>query len=367
MASELFADVVGQEAAVAALRAASARPVHAYLLVGPPGTGKRQAATAFAAALLCPSGGDGSCDTCRRVLAGVHPDVVTIEREGPWITMDMAREISVAASRSPVEGNRKVLLLSDFHLVRDAGPALLKTIEEPPPSTVFVIMAEFVPPELVTIASRCVTIDFGPLPLEAVVTALQADGIEASRASDLAAAAEGRLDRARLLARDPEFVIRRRTWQEVPSRLDGTGATAVAIAGELVTLLERSVAPLRERQAAEVAELDARIARANEVTGRKGGRRAPKTGAKELEERHRREVRRQRTDELKAGLAALAGVYRDRLGSAVSPATAADAIESVRLIQELNANLAYNPNEQLQLQSLLVRLGGVARHARSTG
>src|ERR1700722_8591537 len=100
--AHLYADVVGQEAAVSALRAAALRPVHAYLLVGPPGTGKRAAAVSFAASLLCPAGGDGTCDVCRRVLAGVHPDLVPIEREGPFITIDMARAIGVAASRSPV-------------------------------------------------------------------------------------------------------------------------------------------------------------------------------------------------------------------------------------------------------------------------
>jgi DNA polymerase-3 subunit delta' len=279
----------------------------------------------------------------------MHPDLVAFDREGPWITIDMAREIGTAAARSPVEGDRKVLMLSDFHLVKEAGPALLKTIEEPPPSTVFVITAEFLPPELVTIASRCVVIDFRPLPMEI--------GVEASLARELAAVADGRLDRARLLAHDPEFGVRRRAWQAVPGRLDATGAMAVKIAGELVALLERSVAPLKQRQAAEVAELEARVARANQVTGRSGGKRAPKTGAKELEERHRREVRRQRTDELKAGLAALAGVYRDRLAAGGSSSAATDAVESVRLIQELYANLAYNPNEHLQLQGLLVRLG----------
>ena len=357
--SSLFADVVAQEAAVDALRAASRQPVHAYLLVGPPGTGKRAAAVNFAAALLCAAGGDGTCDICRRVLAGVHPDLVTMEREGPFITIDMAREITRAASRSPVEGDRKVLVLNDFHLVREAGPALLKSIEEPPPSTVFVITAEFVPPELVTIASRCVRVDFRPLPIAIVARALEDRGVEPDLALELAHAAEGRLDRARLLAGDPEFLDRRRAWQAVPGRLDGTGRTAMAVAGELVGLLERSVGPLKARQAAEVADLDARIARANEVTGRGSGKRAPKSGAKELEDRHRREVRRQRTDELKAGLAALAGVYRDRLASGGSSSSAADAIEAVRLIQELYASLAYNPNELLQLQALLVRLGRV--------
>ena len=362
-ALSLFADVVAQEAAVDALRAASRQPVHAYLLVGPPGTGKRAAAVNFAAALLCAAGGDGTCDICRRVLAGVHPDLVTMEREGPFITIDMAREITRAASRSPVEGDRKVLVLNDFHLVREAGPALLKSIEEPPPSTVFVITAEFVPPELVTIASRCVQVDFRPLPIEVVTHALEEGGVEPDLALELAHAAEGRLDRARLLAGDPEFLDRRRAWQAVPGRLDGTGRTAMAVAGELVGLLERSVAPLKARQAAEVADLDARIARANEVTGRGAGKRAPKSGAKELEDRHRREVRRQRTDELKAGLAALAGVYRDRLATAGPAVATASAVESVRLVQELYTSLQYNPNELLQLQALFLRLGRIPASA----
>lgn len=354
----LYSQVIGQDGAVESLRAATVRPVHAYLLVGPPGTGKWAAAVSFAAALLCPGGGDGSCDVCRRVLSGVHPDLVVIEREGPYITIEMAREIGRAAVRSPVEGDRKVLLLSDFHLVREAGPALLKTIEEPPPSTVFVVMAEYVPSELVTIASRCVQIDFRPLPLATVAGALESEGVEPALAIELAAAADGRLDRARLLAGDAEFVSRRAAWRGVPSRLDGSGSTAVDLARELVGLLERSVGPLRDGQAAEAAELEARLARANQVTGRGGGgRKGPKTGIKELEERHKREIRRQRTDELKAGLAALAGVYRDRLISAGSAGSAANDVEAVRLVQELYANLPYNPNEMLQLQALFVRLG----------
>jgi DNA polymerase-3 subunit delta' len=354
-----YEDVVGQDAAVEALRVAARRPVHAYLLVGPPGTGKQAAARSFAATLLCPNGGDGTCDVCRRVLSGVHPDLVMIERQGPFITIDMAREIARVAVRSPTEGDRKVLLLNDFHLVREAGPALLKSIEEPPPSTVFVILAEYVPAELVTIASRCVQIDFRPLPLTVVAAALEAQGVTPELALELAAAADGRLDRARLLARDPEFVARRLAWRSVPERLDGTGATAAGMAAELVASLERSVAPLRNAQAHEATELEARTARANEVVGRSGGgKRAGKAASKELEDRHKREIRRQRTDELKAGLAALAGVYRDRLVSGGSAASAsAGPAEAVRLIQQLYANLAYNPNELLQLQALFVRLG----------
>ena len=75
----LFEGVVGQPTAVAQLRASARRPVHAYLLHGPPGSGKRAAARGFAAALLCPQGGCGTCSTCRRALAGTHPDLVVVD------------------------------------------------------------------------------------------------------------------------------------------------------------------------------------------------------------------------------------------------------------------------------------------------
>src|SRR3954464_10679931 len=201
----LYADVVGQERAVSQLVASALSPVHAYLLVGPPGTGKRAAAQSFAAALLCPNGGDGTCESCRQAIVGVHPDLVVVERAGAAISVPQAAEITRLAVRSPVQSARKVLVLVDFHLVAEAGPALLKTIEEPPPSTVFVILAEHVPSELVTIASRCVRIDFGPLAPERVALALVAEGVEPSIAAEAAASSGGRLDRARLLASDAGF------------------------------------------------------------------------------------------------------------------------------------------------------------------
>jgi DNA polymerase-3 subunit delta' len=352
----LFAAVPAQPAAVAALTAAAARPVHAYLLVGPPGTGKRAAATAFAAALLCPAGGDGTCDTCRRVEAGIHPDVIVVEREGPAMTIDKAREVARLSARSPVEGDRKILVLTDFHLVSAAGPALLKTVEEPPPSTVFVILAEYVPPELVTIASRCVRVDFQPVPAAAVVEILVAEGVDPAQARALAKVAGGRLDRARLLAADPQFEARRRAWGSVPDRLDGFGATAASLADELVGLLESSVEPLRARQAEEAAALEERNTRAASVNGKVGraARVDLNAGVREMEERHKREVRRQRTDELRTGLAILAGAYRERLAE---PRTRAGAVAAIDAIDELGRNLVRNPGETLALQALLVALG----------
>ena len=246
--SSVFDDVVGQERAVAHLRAAVTAPVHAYLVVGPPGSGKRTAAMAFAAGLLCPRGGCGQCDVCRRALAAVHPDLVVVERAGAFISIEQAREVRRLAMRSPNEGARKVL-------------------EDPPPSTVFVVLAEQVPPELVTIASRCVRVDFGPLSDAQVAQALIADGVEAAVAAEVAGVAGGRLDRARLLAHDPGFGARRETWRSVPARLDGTGAAVAAVAAELVDLLgSAGVAPLEARHAAELAALEERVV----LTGERG-------------------------------------------------------------------------------------------------
>ena len=146
LAKSGLAGLVGQDVAANTLRAAVARPVHAYLFVGPPGAGKLTAAMAFAAMLLCPRGGDDGCDTCRRVLEGLHPDVFVLEREGAALSIEQAREVSRISARSSLEGGRSVVILPDLHLARDAVPALLKTIEEPPGSTVFIGLAEFVPP-----------------------------------------------------------------------------------------------------------------------------------------------------------------------------------------------------------------------------
>ena len=348
MSDDLYGAVVGQERAIAQLRSAARTPVHAYLFVGPAGTGKLAAARAFGASLLCPNGGDGTCDVCRRVLAGVHPDVVVLERQGASILVDDAREISRIAARSPVEGDRKVLVLTEFHLVDKAGPALLKTIEEPPPSTVFLVLAGQVPQELVTIASRCCRIDFGPIPTDRLAAVLEVEGAEPDAALAAAEAAAGRLDRAQLLVSDPGFAARRAAWLAVPDRLDGTGATAAALAGELLELVDTVIEPVRARQAGEQAVLEERA----KQYGERG------IGRRDLETRQKREQRRVRLDELRSGLAVLAGVYRDRL-TAGTPG-APDSMAAVAAVRKANESLQHNPNETLLLQALLLQLPGSA-------
>jgi DNA polymerase-3 subunit delta' len=331
---------------VASLTAALDAPVHAYLLLGPAGTGKRAAALSFAAGLLSsPDAGVADPERATRLaLAGHHPDLVIVERAGAAISADQADDIVRRASRSATEGRRKVLVLDEFHLVQPAAAAkLLKTIEEPPEGTFFVVLAEEITPELVTIASRCVRIDFRPVPTQVLVDRLISEGVEPDRAADIAGAAHGDLRRARLLATDERLAIRLAAWRAVPQRLDGTGHTAAGLMDQLRGLIDDAAAPLAEQQRLEAEELTERIER----YGQRG------SGAKTLEERHRREVRRLRTDELRLGLAELARAYRDELAVALHPRP---LLAAEAAIQQAAEALLRNPNEELLLLALLTSL-----------
>lgn len=342
---DLWGDVVGQSGAVRELRSSVAAPVHAYLLVGPRGSGKRALARAFAAALL--SSGHEGVEAVRHAelaLAETHPDLLVIERKGASITVEQADEIIGAASRASVEGGPKVLVLDEFHLVTVAGPKLLKSIEEPPPGTVFLVLADDVTPDLVTIASRCLRIDLGPVPTEAIVERLVAEGVAPERAEEAAVVASGDLARARLLATDDRLALRRRAWHDVPDRLDGTGATAVEAVDELLAMITDAMAPLADAQAVEAAELEERV----KARGERG------SGRKQLEDKHKREARRYRADEVRAGLTELSRRYRDELAVSARPS---EGIKAVEAIAELAREMVRNPNERLQLVALFLRLG----------
>ncbi len=337
--------IIGQPRAVAQLTRAAAAPVHAYLFAGPAGSTKDEAARAFSALLLT-GVDDADSRDARLILVGEHPDVREVERTGPRISKDQVSEIIRTASLAPVEGARKVMILHEFHLLESDGAArLLKTIEEPPPSTVFIVLADQVPPELITIASRCVRIEFTTIAEAAIREVLVGDGIEPVVAAQAAAAAEGNLARARVLAIDPALVQRRAAFAAIAMRLDGTGATVVALCVELNSLIEGAAKPLAERQAKEAATLEERVA----AVGERG------SGRKQLEERHKRELRRHRTDELRSGLAVVAGTYRDALVRGTVPRTES-AVHAVQRIHKALEMLERNPNETLLLQSLLLDL-----------
>jgi DNA polymerase-3 subunit delta' len=250
------------------------------------------------------------------------------------------------AARSPVEGAAQVLILDEFHLLESQAAArLLKTIEEPPAATIFIVLADFLGPDLVTVASRCVRIDFSAIDETAIAAVLTAEGSDPAVAGAAAKSAAGNLDRARVLVSDPGLARRRDAFAAIARRIDGTGAAAATAADEMTKLANEAADILTPIHDAEIAELDARVAAA----GERG------SGRKTLEERHKREVRRYRTDELRSGLAVMAGEYRDAVVAGVGnhPEIFMHAVNRIHASLE---SLERNPNEALLLQALLLDL-----------
>jgi DNA polymerase III subunit delta' len=342
-----LAGVVGQPEAVARLRAAVSTPVHAYLFLGPRGSGRHRAALAFAAALLARDVADRqeAERVVRLALTGRHPDVSVFEPEGrTWLVEDVGAVIT-EASRAAVEGDRKLLVCERFHTATPAAAAkLLKTFEEPSPSAVFVLIAEEVPPEHVTVASRCTQVDFRAVGRDVLVRHLEGLGVEPERAAQLAEVAGGSLDRAELLATDPAAMRRFEAWSSVPDRLDGTGAAVAVLVEELRSLIDDAQGPLVARHAEQ--ELGFAEREAQGLLPTVGERKA-------MAARHKREVRLLRDDELRTGMAVLARRYRDLLVQDVDAERWAGAIDAIGRSAEA---LVRNPNEALLLQGLLLRL-----------
>lgn len=342
---DLWSEVVGQDDAVAQLRAASVDPTHAYLLVGPEGSGTREAARAFAADLLVAGLDATASDVLRRqVAAEAHPSLTVLEREGASITVDQARGAVVRANMAPPEGERQVVVVVDAHLALQVAPVLLKTLEEPPESTFFIVLTEEVPTPLEPIASRCVRVEFGAIPESVIRDRLVADGVEPDAARVAAESAGGSLAQARLLGADLAAADRRALWYSVPGRLDGTGATVATLVDEVRARTDDLLAPLAERQADELARFEQR---AELVGGGVAGER------KALVDRHKREQRRVRTADLRAGLAAIVARYRDAL---VAGGSASEFVDAADAVQEMVDRLVFNPNDALQLQALFLRL-----------
>ncbi len=355
--SQAWATVIGQEDAVAVLRSAAPSPVHAYLFVGPHGSGRRAAARAFAAELLSRGlTGESGERAVRLALSEQHPDLVVIEPDSTvWRFPDPRDDRSSpglrfvqAVASAPVEGDRKVVVAVDFHLAREeAIGKLLKVIEEPPPSTVILLLVDEVPPEQVTIASRCARVDFGPVPRSALVRHLVVGGADPEIAEAAADAAAGDLGRAELLAHDPELEQRLEAWRTIPYRLDGRGTTVAALVDEVRGHLDSAQGPLEEKHAVELAHID----ELEERLGARAVRRA------EVIDRHKRAVRRLRTTEVRFGLATLARPYRERLADAERPRP---LVSSLLAIQGSAEALERNPMEELLLEALLISLEPIA-------
>jgi DNA polymerase-3 subunit delta' len=253
-------DVIGQESAVATLHRAVTEPgamTHAWLLTGPPGSGRSVAAKAFAAALQCPDGGCGTCRECRTALEGTHADVDVIATEGLTLTVALARDLVQLAARRPSVGRWRVIVIEDADRLHErAADALLKSLEEPVDRTVWILCAPSLEDVIITIRSRSRHVRLRTPPVEAVAELLvRRDGIDPSMATFAVRAAQCHVGLARRLAQNEGARIRRREVIALAAKIRTVG-DAVGAAADLDSIAkEEAEAASTERDAAERAHL----------------------------------------------------------------------------------------------------------------
>ncbi len=316
-------DLVGQEQLVAGLRQAvdgaaralegepSSAMTHGWLFTGPPGSGRSNAARAFAAALLCERGGCGECLACRTALTGAHADVTIVVSEQSQIKVDPMRELVRQAALSPAGRRWQVFVIEDADRLNDkAADALLKSIEEPPPRTVWLLCAPTVEDVLPTIRSRCRAMVLRTPPPAAVASYLVArDGATEAIAAYAARASQGHIGRARALALHEPTRIRRREVLRIPSQLLDLGSCMTCAANLLEAATEEGEPRAAALDAADVADLEAAYG-----AGSRGAKSAGFTPAlKELQRNQKQRSKRFVRDALDRALLDLASFYRDVL------------------------------------------------------
>ena len=315
---DVWSGLVGQQHAVAPLRRAveGHGMTHAWLFTGPPGSGRSNAAMAFAAALQCERGtGCGTCHACRTAIAGSHPDVNITRSETSVHYIDDMRELVRRAGLHPVEGKWQVMVIEDAdRLTRGedtrTANALLKAIEEPTPKTVWLLCAPTVEDVLPTIRSRCRTVTLAtPTAREVARFLVEQHGVPESVAAFAARASQGHIGRARALAGDEKTRNRRREVVALPVGLTSLGACMNA-AANLVDIAKDETAALTERSnAGELADLEALYGddRKSKAT------RAYRAGLRELQHSQKQREKRRVMDVIDRGLMDIMSVYRDAI------------------------------------------------------
>lgn len=381
---DVWSELVGQERAISTLRRAvegrSHAMTHAWLFVGPPGSGRSNAAKAFAAALQCPNGGCGQCEECRTTLSGAHPDVTLLRTEQLSIGVDEVRALVGRANVSPVKQRYQIVVVEDADRITERGAdALLKGLEEPSPRTIWLLCAPSADDVIVTIRSRCRTIKMVTPSDEAVADLLVArDDIPPALAAHAARAAQGHIGRARMLARSEDARIRRHEILSLPAKLISLTACLDAAENLVSSAAEEAAQATSELDAKELAALQAALG-----VGTRGAKpRNAQAAIRELEDQQKARAKRIQRDALDRVLTELTGYYRDVLAVQTAPDVAlvnedlADqigpfarqsrpehTIRALDAILQARTALEGNVAPLLALESLLIGLAAARRVA----
>lgn len=308
--------LVGQGRAVETLSRASREHghamTHAWLITGPPGSGRSNAARSFAAALQCTLGtGCGQCQACRTSLSGAHPDVHVVRTEQLSIGVAEVRDLVRRAAMSPTTGRHQVIIVEDADRVTERGAdAMLKAIEEPAPRTVWLLCAPTADDVIVTIRSRCRHLHL-VTPTQAEVAALLVarDGVDPALAAYAARVAQGHIGRARALALNEDVRARRRESLLIPAQLTTLGACLRSAQSVVEATAQEAAAVTSVLDEKEKSELSEALG-----FGTRGARpRNASSLLKELDDQQKLRAKRMQRDALDRVLSELTGYYRDVL------------------------------------------------------
>ena len=340
--------LVGQRHAIGTLQAAVAGRgmTHAWLFTGPPGSGRSNAAIAFAAALQCPDGGCGVCHECHTALGGSHADVSVVRTEKLSIGVDEVRDLVRRSALAPAGRRWQIMIVEDAdRLTEQANNALLKAIEEPSSHTVWMLCAPTTEDLLPTIRSRCRLVTLSTPTTEEVAGFLRArDGVDDALATYAARASQGHIGRARALARDEATRRRRSDVVAIPSKLTSLGACLRAAESLVEVARAEAEAITAELDAREKADLD--VGYGVVERGRRPREYAP--ALRRLEESQKTRAKRRVLDVVDRGLMDLVSVYRDAIAIATG---APGALVNEEIRADVEA-LARSSTPELNLQRI---------------
>ena len=385
----VFDSLIGQEQAVAEMKHAAADAAkvaigergdamtHAWLIVGPPGSGRSTLALAFAASLVCSNGGCGECIDCRNVAAGIHPDVEHVVPEGIIYNVEAARNLIERASLLPTRSPWHVIVVEDVDRFRiEAASTLLKSLEEPPAQTVWLLCAPTVDDVAPTIRSRCRLVLLTSPTLSAIAEQLSARfGIDSAMAAFAARTAQGHIGRARAIATDENVRIRRKQIMDIPTNLRSV-SSCFELANNIVASANADtdsiVEPLDE---SDDQDIRTAFGEGSEGKGLKTVERQKKSALKDLEDRAKGRRRRVLMDQYDRVLLDLTSYYRDvlviqsgaqvelvneELREAITRVANVDGesetLNRIAAITETRDQIAANVNPLNAFESLLVSL-----------
>ena len=323
----MWQELIGQEFSVKALQQAARDSnealtgkvmpgfSQAWLLTGPPGSGRSTAARLFAATLQCEENGCGKCVSCISVKNGTHPDVHVVAPQGLSYGIDDTKSLVREAALMPSLSQWNIIILEDAdRLTTEAGNALLKAIEEPAKLTMWILCAPSSKDVLITIRSRCRIVSLRTPPADAIAELLiKRDGIDKAMAHFAAHASLGHVGRAKLLATDEQVRERRSLVLQVPFELKDLPSCFAAAQRLVDAATEDADIATDEMDEKELNNLLRAYGEGAEGVTKRKVERLASSAKKELEEGQKKRYKRITRDRLDLTLQELAAFYRDVL------------------------------------------------------